>query len=359
MKKVLYVLIAITIFSCNSNQKKEQNPVYSSIDFESVDAYFELLEQLENGKAISDKQWDTFLTLKGNQLYIDENNISSATLKLIRHEMEQSYIPENDSLLKANIGSNIRLQIRKRYQDYKHEYLKHISWLKENSEILQDSAVTLAKTYLPKSMHRLDTVPNIYIHGLWDGSASDKGIFVDIILQYDFDKRRLGSFIAHELHHFMMKSKINTEHLDKHDKGLMWAVQSIQTEAIADLVDKSTIVFKGSDWWLNTQYMALLNYAPDVIGTLNQYLEDEAQGVHHTEDAYRTALANSVGHIPGQFMAEAIKRHGLLNEVISDLENPFSFFYSYNQIANADEALPSFSENAIAFLQSLEAKYIH
>ncbi|MEM6894644.1 MAG: DUF5700 domain-containing putative Zn-dependent protease [Bacteroidota bacterium] len=357
MKKLFTIGFCLLLCGCNTNTDKKQmhrNP----IDFESVDAYYDLLEKLENEESITDTQWDDFINLKGNKLYIEENNIPTDVINLIRDEMTICYDPKNDSILSSKLSNDIRFQIRKRYQTNKDAYTEHIQWLKKNTRTLQDSALRFAKEYLPEKMHQLDTFPNIFFHGLWDGSANNKGIFVDIILQYDFDKRRLGSFIAHELHHFMMKSDIDLLNVEAVDKGILWAIISIQTEGVADMVDKSSIVYEHSDWWLNDQYMAFLNYAEPVIVELNQYMIDESNSVAHSESEYRQVLQNSVGHLPGQYMAEKIKQNGRLQEVIDEIHNPFTFFFIYNEIAVQKGKIPYFSKAAIDYLKVLEQKYI-
>jgi len=208
-------------------------------------------------------------------------------------------------------------------------------------------------------MHPVDTFPKVYFHALWDGSASSKGVFVDIILAYDFDQKRWGSFIAHELHHYMRGSLLEGVEIDSIDQGAIWAIESIFNEGFADMVDKSALIFEGSDWWLNEQYMALLNYAGAIMTSLNTQFQEELAGKHHTEDEYREVLAHSVGHIPGQYMAQTIKDAGRLPEIIQKADDPFAFFLIYQEIASAkkDES-PILDAESLIYLKKLRSKYV-
>lgn len=356
--KTSFLIVFICILSACNQEDHKTETFRNPVDFESAEVYFELMEQLEMSDSISHEDWEYFVSLKGNKLYIQENNIPESIVTKIRSEMNLCYIPANDKILDSTLSKDIRLQIRNRYQSFKTEYRAHMQWLKKNTSVLQDSALQLAKQYLPNRMHQLDSFPPIYFHALWDGSANSEGIFVDIILQYDFDQKRLGSFIAHELHHIMLQSALNLDQVNEKDKGLLWAILSSSTEGLADMVDKSSLVYEGSNWWLNEQYMALLNYADESILQLNDYIEKAATGKSFSEAEYREVLFNSVGHIPGQFMAETIQDHGKLNLIIEEAQNPFVFFYVYNEIAVAYEDIPQFSETSIQYLKQLEHIYI-
>ena len=103
--------------------------------------------------------------------------------------------------------------------------------------------------------------------------------------------------------------------------------------------------------------MYLLNYAEDVITEFDLKIQEEAKGTHHSQTKYREVLANSVGHIPGQYMAEKIYEHGRLNDVIEHVDNPFMYFIIYNEIAEANPDILSFSKASIDYIKQLNEVY--
>ncbi|MBS1566411.1 MAG: hypothetical protein JST39_18655 [Bacteroidetes bacterium] len=65
----------------------------------------------------------------------------------------------------------------------------------------------------------------------------------------------------------------------------------------------------------------------------------------------------SSGHMPGLYMVNIIRRNGLEKALISHNDNPFSFFYLYNEAAKKDDAKPPvFSAATISYLQQLEKR---
>lgn len=356
-KEFIPLILFAIIIACHPIKEINNVEYEAEFNLESAKQYFELVENLKSGESISEKEWDQFINLKGNRLYISENGISKKSINSIKERIELVYNPANDSLLKSKLSDDLSLQIRKRYLDEERVYKAYLTEIENNKASYTKGVLNLTRKFLPKRMHALDTFPDLYIHALWDGSASTKGIFVDIILLYDFDQKQKGSFISHELHHFMRESIISEEELDQKDKALVLAIESTFNEGLADMVDKSSLVYEGSDWWLNEQYMVLLNYAGDAIKEFNLKIEDEANGINYSDEEYREVLMHSVGHIPGQYMAQQIKDKGRLHEIVENADNPFLFFILYNEIASSDPAMIGFSNQSIEHIQHLNKKY--
>ena len=72
-------------------------------------------------------------------------------------------------------------------------------------------------------------------------------------------------------------------------------------------------------------------------------------------DNINDTLIKNAGQMPGRVMAKAIQQYGKLNALIPVIENPFNFFYSYNDAAKASGGtLPVFSVASIDYLKQLE-----
>jgi len=65
------------------------------------------------------------------------------------------------------------------------------------------------------------------------------------------------------------------------------------------------------------------------------------------------------GHIPGFFMAKAIKDNGRLGTIIENVDNPFIFFLTYQEVALIDKQLPVFDDEVTSFLKKLNTKYLN
>lgn len=353
---IIVLLVASIITSCGVNKK-----IYNTeFDFQSAVAYFELVADIKKGNPISDTNWQNFLSLEGNAKYIKTNNIPKRVTNTIRNTIQTVYHPDSSQVLSQNIDKDLLLEIRNRYKVNEQSYKTHLDWMQRNSFGLQDNIIALARAYLPERMHKLDSFPKIFVHALWESSASDNELFLDILVSYDFDKKRMGSMAAHELHHFMRTRILNSvkKEVDSTDSGMIWALENILNEGIADLIDKTPMVYEGSDWWLNEYYLPILTNAPKIIDSLNTYIEREASGIHFSEFEYRQLFLNSVGHIPGFYMAKKIKDNGKLNELIENADNPFYFILLYNEASKLDnEDLGILSDDSIAYIKYLQRKY--
>lgn len=247
------------------------------------------------------------------------------------------------------------------YKKEEKQYREHLTFLKNNQLALRDSIKVLAKMFIKSDQHINDTFPKIYYHALdFDGSANDKGIFISIINAYSYNKQRLGSFEAHELHHLQRNSLLDNVKIQEKDKGLIWAIKVVFNEGLADMVDKEVMLNERSNWWIKKY---LIDYyevnGAEVIVEFNEYIQDEINAKHHTEKEYRDLLLGSVGHLPGYLMAKTIKEQGKLNDVIRSSDNPFVFFKIYNSSAKAsDKKLPLYQKEVMDYIGELEEAYI-
>lgn len=244
--------------------------------------------------------------------------------------------------------------------DKEQNYKNHFKWLKKNQLALKDSIVSRTKMFLPSNQKMKDTFPIVYYHGLdFDGSANSKGIFISIMATYDNNKKRLGNFEAHELHHLQRKSLLSNVEIANNDKGVIWALDAALNEGLADMVDKDVLLSDESDWWLKDIVMEFyIGRSKEVITNLDKLIREELEGIHHSEDNYRNILLGSVGHVPGYWMAKFIADNDRSNDLIRMADSPFYFFILYNEIATSkNESYPVFSASSIQYIKKLEKKY--
>jgi len=367
MKQKLIIIGLIILIGCKGDGNFNKNET-AKFNFESLEKYFELIEELKLRRVIDSTKWKEFLELEGNRLYVDENNISKEFTENLKLMLEQVYTSPDS--LNENKSEDIVYSSRVRYKKEEHDFIEHMNWLKNNQEELNDSIVSRTKQFLPNRQKLRDTFPQVYYHALdFDASANTKGIFISIMSAYDNNKKRLGNFEAHELHHLYRRSILEDKKIQEKDKGIIWAIEAALDEGIADMVDKDVMLSKESDWWLKEYVVkhyeengkkALLELNNYILALLelNNYILDEIENNHHSENEYREIYYGSVGHLPGYYMAKSIKEDGRLDELIEISDNPFKFCMLYNESAkNSKGELPIFNEEAINYIQQLMDKY--
>jgi len=74
MKPKLIIIGLIILIGCKGDDYFNGNDT-DIFNFESLEKYFELVEELKLRGAIDSIKWKYFLELEGNKLYLKENNI--------------------------------------------------------------------------------------------------------------------------------------------------------------------------------------------------------------------------------------------------------------------------------------------
>ncbi|MDO1450239.1 hypothetical protein Q0590_28420 [Rhodocytophaga aerolata] len=348
MKKALIFLGMLTVLQS-----------YGQANTEALQHYFPFVEQLKKDQPLSDSLWQTFLSQAGNRIYIESNNLPQSYLEEYRQKLELVYRPSMDSLLQSKLPTDPMLSAIHRYKTQEPNLKEHMAWL-EKTDLL-DTMLSHARKFLPKRLQALPFQPQIYYTSLGsEGSASEREVIISLLTSYDLDRIKAGAFGGHEIHHFLRKSKAIKPLADAH-KGLYYALDAMLNEGLADLVDKPYFLNEQSDWDQKDIYQSyLLDKAPAVIIALNEIVEKLAQSEESylDERQYRQLLENSVGHIPGYYMAKTIKDNGLLNRLIEQADNPFTFVALYNKAAKrAGYGAPLFSGQTIVYLRKLEQNY--
>lgn len=356
MNKPLIFILSLLLFGCDrsENVTMDTSPRF---DYAAVEAYFTLIDSLRAKQTITSAAWDTFLSVEGNCLYLSENKIPAAFTDHLMEILQSVYRSGSIGVL---YDADLLVQIRQRYQQNDSLYREHLGWIKEHEASVADSMVARTIQYLSSNQLTNDSFPNIYYHALdHDGSANSKGIFISIMAAYDNNTRRLANYEAHEFHHLQRPSLLQGVPIDTTDTGIVWALDAILNEGLADLVDKDVMLSEASNWWLKPLVDDYYNgRSPDVIAQPNQHIGEEAQGLHHDKQEYRDVLLGTVGHVPGYWMANTIAEGGRLNELITQADNPFAFVLLYNDVATtASTDYPLFDSTSVDYILSLANQY--
>jgi len=206
----------------------------------------------------------------------------------------------------------------------------------------------------------------------------------EIVIDYVFAAKQgadaLQRFIAHEVHHLVRQrlTQLTRPGLEVAERDIVRTLDQVQSEGIADNIDKPEIVFSDDfrqqfeqDTTRAGQWMArtFKRYAetfrsedestPSTLAKIDSLLvravqaddrgDDDAVRKHAEEIWESLAYA---GHPNGYYMANQI------DDVRNVIANPFEFVYRYNDaVCGSDDEAHCFSDEAIQYLRVLEDRH--
>ncbi|GLR19923.1 DUF5700 domain-containing putative Zn-dependent protease [Portibacter lacus] len=189
----------------------------------------------------------------------------------------------------------------------------------------------------------------------------DDIIILDVLFAYNYGDG-FEKFLGHELHHiYSSKYLSKLKPIDYEKDALIWSIDKLRNEGIADLIDKQNIVEKEDLTAYDRKYIDHYNNSKQYLRTIDSLLQiisqDEAK-LHEVGKEIRRQLPYGA-HPTGLFIAKLIKKEMGDNALISCLESPFPFLYLYNEIAmNSNGDFHVFSKSSIDYLKKLEKEFI-
>ncbi|MCI1188422.1 hypothetical protein MON38_13410 [Hymenobacter sp. DH14] len=327
-----------------------------TVNVEAVTRYWEITDRLRQNQPITDEVWREFLEIPGNKVYV-RGIYSADDLVRYRKALQIVYMPRYDSIR----------QVRLKAQSW---YYVLINDYKEREPAYRNFVATVAKSpaalalmyqkayeYLPARNHTKVANLNIYYGALGnDATSQQEGLFYSLRATFDANEVQAGILEGHEMHHQLRTGKdFGTIAAD--DQGLMEIITSTQSEGLADLIDKpATLALPGDTHGIREW---ALDPAPKFLHKMDSTIQARAAGGAPATGRYYRQLSNgSNGHVPGFFMARTIQRNGYTKQLIKTADDPFAFFYLYQQAAKKDkEHAPLFSDDAMRYLRTLEVRY--
>jgi hypothetical protein len=374
--RFIFYLSFVLLFSCNEKPSAEKKPIEKTpaiqLDFEAAKAYFRLVEKIQKGRIISEKEWAAFFNIEGNKLFIKDLRLSEKDINIFKKTIRVAYQPKTDTIAANKLAlKSFRLLSRIRYKKNHQLYKDYLSQIERMQATFADSIVARTKAFLPKDLAIYRAMPTIYYHALnSDGNATGNNrIFMSVLASYERNINRMGNVEAHELHHNFRpdlsyyiarpdSSYYRTE-IEQEDRVVYNALMLALNEGLADMMDKDLLLADSSKWWRKDTIKSLYEgKGKNVVKKLNEYLAAAADGATQNWELYDSLYLSYDGHIPGFFMAKAIKDDGQLGEIIEHADNPFVFFLTYQEVALTDKKLPVFDDEVIDYLKQLNAKYL-
>ena len=364
---LLIVLIVTIVFDCNAQDKSKV-----IFDFSGIEAFIDLCETPN----VDTVKIDQMLSLPAYQGMIDwltENWWSDLDEAAFRNIFRAVFIPT-------------KYTIEERYNRFK-RVIKHIQWAKENYCDLRNyiaaikpglnsqKVIERTKAFLPKDIPD-GSFPVYFVVGLTQGSASEKGTFIDSeykLLEGDPDKYLLP-WISHELHH-TWREKLPTEEdvVDSVYTGIEYAFYWLETEGIAEMVG-----FTENDLDEYVEHEAerkskgeKVSYRIQNYLDVNKHLKNLNDAVKRiftgnydnpVDDVVVTLVppnSNNVYHEVGHKMAYIIDKTLGRDALIKCVGKPKEFILAYQQSAeriNNPEKVYIFDKDVMAGIKAIQWK---
>ncbi len=328
-------------------------------NFQPCYAYWQLTNQLRKGLKPTPEEWDQLKKTDGYK------RINQAAWDQFVQQVDLVYTPGNEARIQQALKTDRSLQHIVRYANEEANLKKYIAQIDQLH--VMDSAMVYTKRMLPEKWKNCFPVPKVdYVLYNYDGSAREYGVTMDLLLSYDMDTYRPGRFLGHELLHYaLFYCRIKTRHFKQvppNHQAAFVAINGISEEGIADLIDKSFMLFdEKSPYRDKDLFLDLYSTQSSLcIAKINQAFEQLADQSFepYTSFSYWNSSVLAAGHVPGMYMGRMIHQHGFTDELIKHIENPFNFFYLYNKAAKKDKTKPpTFSPKAVSFLKAMEQRH--
>jgi hypothetical protein len=322
--------------------------------------FWSLTDQLRKGIKPSTQAWDSLRKADGYR----RKYISDKAWRTFVDQLTLVYSPGNQAIIENKQKTDLALQWIARYAREEPKLRQYVAQMQRNPAM--DSATSYVRQWLPTRWKHCFPRPRVdLILYDYDGSASDYGITMDLLVFYDTEQIRPGSYLGHELLHYALaycrvKAR-RFKYVPPEHQAVFTALNGISEEGIADLIDKPFLLFDTASGWLlkDTVMTMYTTQLEAFVHQLNEGVEKLADGARdpYTTSAYWKSTSMP-GHIPGLYMGRLIQQSGLTNELVKQLDNPFAFFRFYNQAAGQGSTrAPQLSKKAIRFIRMLERRY--
>jgi len=342
-----------------------QYNLVSKINTSGAEQYFKLADILQANKEPIDSDWQALFKTTVYQMMIAGKALDTLELKSL---MRKVFMPSSIPLPSNDLLPNELYH--KAYKNSETLLRNYIDLLKSNNII--DSIKALLYPFLPDHFQTTALFPTLFYlnYGIAEATGYGGVVINDLLHSYRIDKYKFGLLAAHEAFHSIvsvgfqkaLKQDIN---YDAPDFSLLYFLQNVSEEGIADLIDKPLLLQKGSpvyvevkqlvenDESLSIMYIKKLDSLLKLASTSDQVL-NQYQNFSILANDY----GKNGGHIPGRFIGRVINEGGLLKSHLLSVENPISFIMTYNEAVKAiGKKYPVFSNESIAYLIKLKTKY--
>lgn len=362
MKKLIFFLLPLLLFSCNhSNQP-------TSIDLTSVDYFFNLADKISNKETISETEWDSLFSTPGYAI-LTERITSKEELQEVmliafhperRAQRDTLFSIPTEKLMDNPILFTSILMLGN-FTDMQNHWDELKQFRKDfDFSTMENQAIAQLRSFLVNPVDSLIELPSINMLCMDPKARSlSKGIIMDFNIVYKSPKEMTG-ILAHEMFHSYRSNFIDDDFI--YTNSVVAAMELLMNEGLTDQVDKDDpmqlLETVGVPELVKTQYKYAYDNTPQILKELDSLAVSYIDGNMEQRVFWNKAYDHIAfeGHPNGYYMTSMIKRQGLMKELMDNFVNPVAFARIYNKAA-AREGSYTFSEKLMTYLEKFEANY--
>ena len=360
LTRSIFVTGLVLLTYCSFGQTTKTNKVNTS----AAEAYFKVADAIKSASGEDNTAWQLLFGTPIYQMMIAGRAIDTMSLKA---EMRHVFGP-SASVPQAQPSANELYH--KSYKDNRRQLENYIAVLHRPG--IADSIKALLYPFLPVRLQSDSLFPVLFYlnYGAPEGTGYAGIVINDLLHSYRIDNYKFGLLTAHEAFHsivsvaFQQALKKNINY-NATDFNLLYFLQNVSEEGIADLIDKPLLLKKGSPIYDKVKQLTSNDeiFSIQCIRSIDSLLKLSLTSEHVLQQYNSFSdLANTFGrnggHIPGRFMGTVMQKEKLLQKHIITVEDPISFILTYNEAAKKNGGkYPVFSKESIEYLQKLRTKY--
>ncbi len=347
----IFLIIALAISNIAFAQGRNSN-----FEFSGIQQFWEIVKSFESNREPSSGEWNKLFKTPGYNILTSNEFTEEFFKKNFRLVFNPNYKKELEAELKS--GRNIYyLNHYIKVRDNKDKIREQLKKLQSNR--YNSNALKRTFEYLPQN--RVSDYPPVSFVIFESNGRGSSPIVVDLAASIEWD---FMSFLSHEYHHWYRNRQIqiNLNSVSDDDIDIVKALNLIEAEGIADMVDKK-------DWYTKPSnsiseyargFLRDVQRTPHIINqidlTFQQILKDP-----QNKRYYANKILNMLpqrGHTTGYFMARLILEHFSKKELVKCVGNPFEFILLYNKASlKSGRKYPGFSEDSVQLLIEMYNNY--
>jgi hypothetical protein len=339
ISRTLLIATALSVLPASTPGTQEQ------ADYSGLEPFWKVAELVAADQEVPDGAWEAVFATPGYRTLRERDNADRFFERLLPMALSEAHRQEAEALVTGQPIMEIFLtHLRAAYA--LREELEAFRAELEGRPLLNE-ALTAAQAWLPAgSAARYGPPPVSLVIYQPDARGYDR-IVMDLLVAYE-QPYHFERLLAHETHHVIragIRGPTGWNELPEAD--LLTALDNLQAEAVADMIDKPSEL-EVSDWGDATTGAALelmIARFRDELGIVQQRLAEldailaEYGATPGAAEGLGTKLRQTLvmgGHPVGYHMAGVILATGMRDRMIDNVADAFDFVRTYNAAAATD-----------------------
>lgn len=351
--KIIKVLIII-ILIINSDVLSQK--VNSNFDFTGITEFYKIVNILGKNEEPSQNEWNNLFNTPGYKVLVN----GEFSKDFFKRNFRLVFMPSKSKELLQNLRNKNSLSFLLHYVKVRDNKRKMLQQLRKLQSIdFNRKAINRTLQFLPQN--NVTEFPPVAFVIFENNGRGSSPIIVDLAASIEWD---FVSFLSHEFHHWYRnrQMKFNYRNVASKDMYLVEALDHIEAEGIADMVDKRDWFSKSSNSVSKyaRQFINDVGRTPFVIKQMDKLFSEAGKNKNRRRllGSKMLNLLPQKGHTTGYFMASLILEQLGKRKLIACLGNPFKFILTYNSAAKLSRRYPAFSYKALETIKEFENKYV-